>query len=61
MGRIVPRRDAAALAAAVLEVLDHKAEMKADPSVIRATYSPSVVAAKYLALFEELRARAGHR
>ena len=61
MGRLVPRRDAAALAAAVLEVLDHKAELKVDPSVIRSTYSPSVVAAKYLALFEELRARAGYR
>jgi glycosyltransferase involved in cell wall biosynthesis len=55
MGRIVPRRDAPALAHAVLEVLDHREEMRVDPSVLRSTYSPDAVAAKYLALFDELR------
>jgi len=58
MGRIVPRRDAAALADAVLEILDHREEMLVDPSVLRSTYSPDAVAAKYLALFEEVQGKA---
>jgi glycosyltransferase involved in cell wall biosynthesis len=59
MGRIVPRHDAEALATAVLEVLEHKDEMRADTSQLLATYSPDAVAAKYLALFAELQAESG--
>jgi len=57
MGRIVPRRNAAALAAAVLEVLDHRREMKIDPAVLRSTYDPAAVAEQYLSLFREVQNR----
>jgi glycosyltransferase involved in cell wall biosynthesis len=57
MGRIVPRRNAAALAAAVLEVLDHRQEMKVAPAVLRSIYDPASVAEKYVALFQELTDR----
>jgi glycosyltransferase involved in cell wall biosynthesis len=57
MGRIIPRHDAAALAQAVLEVLDHRKEMQVDPARLRAIYDPAAVAEKYLALFDELGRR----
>jgi glycosyltransferase involved in cell wall biosynthesis len=57
MGRIVPRRNAAALAAAVLDVLDHRKEMKVAPAVLRSIYDPASVAEKYVALFQELTDR----
>jgi glycosyltransferase involved in cell wall biosynthesis len=61
MGRIIPRRDAAALSEAVLDVLDHREQMKVDAENLRAIYSPAAVAGQYLELFEELRRKAGRR
>jgi glycosyltransferase involved in cell wall biosynthesis len=61
MGRIVPRRNAAALAAAVLDVLEHREEMKVDPAVLRSSYDPAVVAARYVNLFQELQGEARRR
>ena len=54
MGRIIPRRDPAALAAAVLDVLEHRDEMRSDPATLRAIYDPAAVAAKYIGIFDEL-------
>jgi glycosyltransferase involved in cell wall biosynthesis len=59
MGRIIPRHDAAALAEAVLDVLDHRQLLKVDAEKLRAIYSPAAVAGQYLELFQELGRRAG--
>lgn len=61
MGRIVPRRDAAALAAAILDVIEHRQELTVDPAVLRSIYDPAAVAEKYVALFQELQGRSGRR
>jgi glycosyltransferase involved in cell wall biosynthesis len=61
MGRIVPRRDAAALAAAILDVIEHRQELTVDPAVLRSIYDPAAVAEKYVALFQELQDRSGRR
>ena len=61
MGRVIPRRDAAALAQAVIDVLDHREQMKVDAEKLRAIYSPAAVAGQYLGLFEELGRKAGRR
>jgi glycosyltransferase involved in cell wall biosynthesis len=58
MGRIIPRHNAAALAEAVLDVLDHRDELKVDRERLRATYAPDSVAGAYLSLFDELRQQA---
>jgi glycosyltransferase involved in cell wall biosynthesis len=57
MGRIVPRRDADALAAALLDVIEHRQQMIVDPAALRATYDPAAVAERYVALFGELEGR----
>jgi len=61
MGRIVPRRDAAALAAAILDVIEHRQELTVDPAVLRSIYDPAAVAQKYVTLFQELQDRSGRR
>ena len=61
MGRIIPRRDAAALAAAILDVIEHRQELTVDPAVLRSIYDPAAVAEKYVALFQELQDRSGRR
>ena len=61
MGRIVPRRDAAALAAAILDVIEHRQELTVDPAVLRSIYDPAAVAQKYVTLFQELQDRNGRR
>jgi glycosyltransferase involved in cell wall biosynthesis len=58
MGRVIPRHDAAALATAVLDVLDHRDAMHVDSAALQAIYHPAAVAARYVELFEDLRARA---
>jgi len=57
MGRIVPRLDAPALAEAILDVLARRVSLRVDPRALRSVYAPEIVAAKYLALFDEIRAR----
>ncbi len=54
MGRTVPVRDSGALAEAVLEVLDHRADYIRPREAIAAQFSPDGVAGQYEALFEEL-------
>ena len=61
MGRIVPRRDAAALATAILEVIEHRSQMQVAPASLRSVYDPAAVAEKYVALFQEIQDRRGRR
>jgi len=58
MGRIVPLRDAEALARAVLEVLDHP-PAATDLRALRERHAPASVAAAYLQLFRDLGAGTG--
>ncbi len=51
MGEIVPVGDAAALAQAVLQVLERPDEYMADPEAIAARFSPDSIAAQYEELF----------
>ncbi|HMK07493.1 MAG TPA: glycosyltransferase family 4 protein, partial [Anaerolineales bacterium] len=51
MGRVVPRRSAEALAAAILEVVEKGKTITVPPAVLRATYDPAAVAARYIELF----------
>jgi glycosyltransferase involved in cell wall biosynthesis len=55
MGRTAPIRDSAALAEAIIEVLDHREQYIRPRAEIAARFSPDSVADKYEALFEELR------
>jgi glycosyltransferase involved in cell wall biosynthesis len=59
MGRIVPRGNAAALADAILAVLDRGETAVFDPAALRAIYAPPAVAASYLVLFDQLTSEAG--
>jgi len=54
MGKIVPPRDAGALAQALIEILDQPQKYRGDPQVIAQRFSPQVVAAEYEALFADL-------
>ena len=54
MGKIVPPRDAAALAQALIDILDHPAQYRGDSQLIAQRLSPQAVAAEYEALFAEL-------
>jgi glycosyltransferase involved in cell wall biosynthesis len=58
MGRIVPARNADALAQAILEVLDHPERYGGDVNVVRRMYASDTVAQQYESIFEELVARA---
>ncbi len=54
MGRIVPPRNAGAIAEAVIEILDHPDRYQGDPFAIAERYSPATVAKEYEALFKQL-------
>jgi len=54
MGRIVPPRDAAALANAIIDILDHPQDYRGEPEKIAERYSPAQIARQYEALFNEL-------
>ncbi len=53
MGRTAPIRDAAALAEAILDVLDNREQYLRPRDSIAAQFSPAAAAQKYEALFEE--------
>ncbi len=57
MGLTVPPRDSAALAEAVCEVLAHRERYVRPRTPIAEQFSPAATAARYEALFEELRRR----
>lgn len=54
MGKIVPPRDASALARAIIEVLDHPERYRGDPAALAQRFSPQAIATEYEALFQEL-------
>lgn len=54
MGRIVPPRDAAALANAIIDILDNPQDYRGEPEKIAERYSPAQIARQYEALFNEL-------
>ena len=54
MGRTVPPRDAAALADAIVEVLEHRDQYVRPRGPIAALFAPASTAAQYEAIFEEL-------
>jgi glycosyltransferase involved in cell wall biosynthesis len=54
MGRVVPPRDAAALAQAIIDILDQPEHYRGDRQVIAQRLSPRAVAAEYEALFENM-------
>ncbi len=54
MGKIVPPRDASALAQAIIEILDCPDRYRGDIAAIAQRFSPPAIAAEYEALFEEL-------
>lgn len=56
MGKIVPIRNSAALAEAILEVIDHPQEYQSDPGVIIRRFSPASSAQCYEDIFHELLA-----
>ncbi|HEY5117949.1 MAG TPA: glycosyltransferase family 4 protein, partial [Anaerolineales bacterium] len=55
MGKIVPLRDPAALAEAVLEVLDNRPKYIQPAGKIAEMFSPDATAARYEALFQEIQ------
>lgn len=57
MGRTVPIRDSAALAEALIEILDNREKYIRPREMIAAQFSPEAVAGKYEALYEELKRR----
>jgi glycosyltransferase involved in cell wall biosynthesis len=65
MGKIVPPRDTAALAQALIDILDRPEQYQSDSQLIAERLSPQAVAAEYEALFAELLpeplpSRSGH-
>ena len=54
MGRIVPPADAAALAEAIGDVLDHPQQYQGDAETVRRQFSAEQIAAQYEALFQKL-------
>jgi glycosyltransferase involved in cell wall biosynthesis len=54
MGKIIPIADAAALAEAVLEILDQPSKFQADRESIAARYAPAAAAEAYERAFTEL-------
>jgi glycosyltransferase involved in cell wall biosynthesis len=53
MGKIVPPRDASALAQAIIAILDQPEQYRGDPQLIAQHFSPQAVATEYEALFAE--------
>jgi glycosyltransferase involved in cell wall biosynthesis len=56
MGTTAPPRDSAALAAAILEVLDHREKYLRPREPIAAQFAPASTAAEYEVIFERLLA-----
>ena len=54
MGRIVPPRDPASLAHAIIDIMDHRDSFRQEPYSIAERFSPQTVALQYEQLFEEL-------
>ena len=54
MGRIVPPRDPSALAAALVDVLDHPHNFRGDVAAIRQMYDSQTVTAQYEAIFNKI-------
>jgi glycosyltransferase involved in cell wall biosynthesis len=54
MGKIVPIRNSAALADAILEVIDQPQDFRRDPEVIIQRFSPAATAQSYEDLFQML-------
>jgi glycosyltransferase involved in cell wall biosynthesis len=54
MGRIVPVADAAAIARAILDILDEPERYSGDPAGITHKYSPDVIAAGYEEIFQTI-------
>ena len=54
MGKVVPLRNAPALADAIIEILDDPEQYKGDADGIRHHYSSEMVARRYEAIFKEL-------
>ncbi len=61
MGKIVPTHDSAALAEAILEVLDQPEKFSGDPQAIAERFAPPAIAQRYEALFESLLQERGRR
>ena len=59
MGRTVPAGDSAALAQALLDVLERPKRYAGDPADVAARFSSDVVAAQYEALYSSLQGRGG--
>jgi glycosyltransferase involved in cell wall biosynthesis len=59
MGRTAPPRDPVALAEAILEVLDHRAQYVMPRGPIAEMFAPATTAARYEELFNQLLARRG--
>lgn len=59
MGRTFPPRDAAALAEAIIEVIDQREKFVKPRAEISAQFAPDVTAAHYETLFNELLAKRG--
>lgn len=54
MGRVVPLRDAGAIAEAVTEILNHPETYRGNPAEVRQRYSSESTARQYEAVFKEL-------
>jgi glycosyltransferase involved in cell wall biosynthesis len=54
MGKIIPLADPAALARAILEILDHPERYRGSPSVDLSQFAPVNIAARYEAIFASL-------
>jgi glycosyltransferase involved in cell wall biosynthesis len=54
MGRIVPPRDSASLAEALVDVLDHPGNFRGEVAAIRQMYASQTVAAQYETIFNEI-------
>ncbi len=59
MGEVIPIGEADALAKAILRIFEHPERYQGDPDELRARFSPDTTAARYEALFEEIRAELG--
>lgn len=59
MGRVVPPADAAALAQAIIEILDQPDAFTKDPRQIERQFSPAAIAEQYEQLFTQVLARRG--
>ena len=58
-GLIAPPQDAGALARAIVEALDRRADLEPDPSVLRRWFDPVTVLDRWEALLSGVRERAG--